>query len=42
VPLAVALLGLVCLLAPRVLEPAFDRSRKLSSLLSSGRLERPG
>jgi hypothetical protein len=41
-PLAAALLGLLCLLAPHALEPARSRYRKLSSLLSSGRLERPG
>jgi hypothetical protein len=42
VPVAIALLALLCLLAPRALEPAFAGSRKLSSLLSSSRLERPG
>jgi hypothetical protein len=41
-PLAVALLGLICLLAPRALELARFPQRKLSSQLSSSRLERPG
>jgi hypothetical protein len=42
VPVAIALLALLCLLVPRALEPAFPTSQKLSSLLSSSRLERPG
>jgi hypothetical protein len=42
VPVAIALLALMCLLVPRALEPAFSTSQKLSSLLSSSRLERPG
>lgn len=41
-PLVFALLGLLCLLAPRALELARSPDRKLSSLLSSSRLERPG
>ena len=41
-PLAVALLALLCLLVPRLLELAPPARAKLSSLLSSGRLERPG
>jgi hypothetical protein len=41
-PFAAALLGLLCLLAPRALELAPSPHRKLSSLLSSSRLERPG
>jgi hypothetical protein len=41
-PFAAAVLGLLCLLAPRALELARSRHRKLSSQLSSSRLERPG
>jgi hypothetical protein len=41
-PLAAALIGLLCLLAPRALELARARPRTLSSQLSSSRLERPG
>jgi len=41
-PFAAAILGLLCLLAPRVLELARSPHRKLSSQLSSSRLERPG
>ncbi len=41
-PLAAALIGLLCLLAPRALELARARPTKLSSQLSSSRLERPG
>lgn len=37
-----ALLGLLCLLAPRALERAGFPYRRLKSLLSSSRLERPG
>ena len=41
-PFAAAILALLCLLAPRVLELARSPQRKLSSQLSSSRLERPG
>jgi hypothetical protein len=41
-PLAAALIGLLCLLAPRALELARARPRTLSSQLGSSRLERPG
>jgi len=41
-PLAAALIALLCLLAPRALELARARPTKLSSQLSSSRLERPG
>jgi hypothetical protein len=41
-PLGAALLALLCLLAPRLLGLAGSPSRKLSSQLSSSRLERPG
>jgi hypothetical protein len=41
-PFAAAILALLCLLAPRVLELARSRPITLSSQLSSSRLERPG
>jgi hypothetical protein len=41
-PFAAAILGLLCLLAPRVLELLRSPHGKLSSQLSSSRLERPG
>lgn len=41
-PFAAAVLALLCLLAPRVLELARSRHITLSSQLSSSRLERPG
>ncbi len=41
-PFAAAVLGLLCLLAPRLLELARSRHTRLSSQLSSSRLERPG
>jgi hypothetical protein len=41
-PFAAAILALLCLLAPRMLELARSPHRKLSSQLSSSRLERPG
>ena len=41
-PLAAAVLGLLCLLAPRVLELLRSPHGKLTSQLSSSRLERPG
>ena len=42
VPFAAAILALLCLLAPRVLELLRSPHGKLSSQLSSSRLERPG